>query len=136
MCRHQSDDSMSQSFQNKAYDFANGGHFKNVAPKWRIQWHDVSGNSFSEIYAPENLHIESTMIALRLLVSESFWCHVHVCQIWCFYHKMHDSLIFGHLAAGLLLAFSFATIKTQLCSTRHRLGCLYSPSVSLQSKHN
>ena len=21
--------------------------------------------------------------------------------MWCFYHKMHDSLIFGHLAAGL-----------------------------------
>ena len=32
--------------------------------------HDISGNSFSEIYAPENLCIESTMIALRLLVSE------------------------------------------------------------------
>ena len=24
-----------------------------------------------------------------------------MCQIWCFYHKMHDSLIFGDLAAGL-----------------------------------
>ena len=22
--------------------------------------------------------------------------------MWCFYHKMHDSLIFGHLAAGLM----------------------------------
>ena len=30
----------------------------------------ISGNSFSEIYAPENLYMESTMIALRLLVSE------------------------------------------------------------------
>ena len=40
-------------------------------PKWRIQWHDVFGNTFSEIYAPENLYnIESTMMALRLLVSE------------------------------------------------------------------
>ena len=27
MCRHQGDDSMYQSFQNKAYDFGNGGHF-------------------------------------------------------------------------------------------------------------
>ena len=25
-----------------------------------------------------------------------------MCQIWCFYHKMHDSLIFGHLVAGLI----------------------------------
>ena len=39
-------------------------------PQWRIQWHDVSGNTFSEFYAPENLYIESTMLALRLLVSE------------------------------------------------------------------
>ena len=46
---------MSQIFQNKAYYFANGGHFLKWAPKWRIQWHDVSGNRFSEIYAPENL---------------------------------------------------------------------------------
>ena len=29
-----------------------------------------------------------------------------MCQIWCFYHKMHDSLIFGHLAAGLRALFS------------------------------
>ncbi len=42
-------------------------------PKWRIQWHDVFGNTFSEIYAPENLYIESTMMALRLLVSEIGW---------------------------------------------------------------
>ena len=61
---------MSQRFQNKAYDFANGGNFLKWAPKWRIQWHDVSGNSFSEIYAPENLYMESTMIVLCLLVSE------------------------------------------------------------------
>ena len=26
---------------------------------------------------------------------------VHLCQVSCFYHKMHDSLNFGHLAAGL-----------------------------------
>ena len=61
---------MSESFQNKACDFGNGGHFKKWASKWRIQWHDISGNSFSEIYAPENLYMESTMIAIRLLVSE------------------------------------------------------------------
>ena len=39
-------------------------------PKWRIHWHDVFGNTFSGIYAPQNLYIESTMMALRLLVSE------------------------------------------------------------------
>ena len=43
-------------------------------PKWRVQWHDVFGNTFSEIYAPENLYIESTMMAVRLLVSET-WRH-------------------------------------------------------------
>ena len=26
-----------------------------------------------------------------------------MCQISCFYHKMHDSLTFGHLAAGLVV---------------------------------
>ena len=46
-------------------------------PKWRIQWHDVFGNAFSEIYAPENLYIESTMMALRLLVSEIWWHSGH-----------------------------------------------------------
>ena len=47
-------------------------------PKWRTQWHDVFGNTFSEIYAPENLYIiESTMMALRLLVSEIWWNSGH-----------------------------------------------------------
>ena len=40
-------------------------------------------------------------IWLGTIAKYFFLCHVHVCQIWCFYHKMHDSLIFGHLAAGL-----------------------------------
>ena len=39
-------------------------------PKWRIQWHDVFGNTFCEIYPPENLYIESIMMALRLLFSK------------------------------------------------------------------
>ena len=39
-------------------------------PKWRIDWHDVFGNTFSGIYATQNLYIESTLKALRLLVSE------------------------------------------------------------------
>ena len=39
-------------------------------PKWRIHWHDVFGNTFSGIYAPQNLYIESTLKALRLFVSE------------------------------------------------------------------
>ena len=46
-------------------------------PKWRIQWHDVFGNTLSDIYAPENLYIESTMMALRLLVSEIWWHSGH-----------------------------------------------------------
>ena len=39
-------------------------------PKWRIQWRDEFGNTFSGIYAPQNLYIELTLKALRLLVSE------------------------------------------------------------------
>ena len=39
-------------------------------PIWWIQSHDVFGNTFSEIYAPQNLDIESKLKALRLLVSE------------------------------------------------------------------
>ena len=94
-------------------------------PKWRIQWHDVFGNIFYEIYSPENLYIESTMMVLLLLFSEIWWYTghflngrqsphggnlawhysyiylvwygVHLCQVSCFYHKMHDSLNFGHL---------------------------------------
>ena len=31
--------------------------------------HDVFGNTFSEVYAPQNLDIESKLKALRLLVS-------------------------------------------------------------------
>ena len=38
--------------------------------KWRIQWHDMFGNTFSIIYAPQNLAIESRSKDLRLLVSE------------------------------------------------------------------
>ena len=38
-------------------------------PKWRIHWHDVFDNTFSGINAPRN-YIESTLKALRLLVSE------------------------------------------------------------------
>ena len=30
------------------------------------------------------------------------WYDVHLCQVSCFYHKMHDSLNVGHLAAGLI----------------------------------
>ena len=30
--------------------------FLKCPPKWRIQWRDVFGNTFSEIYAPENLY--------------------------------------------------------------------------------
>ena len=44
--------------------------FEKWPPKWRIHWHDVFDNTFSGIYAPQNLYIESTLKALRLLVSE------------------------------------------------------------------
>ena len=30
-------------------------------PKWRVQWRDVFSNTFSAIYAPENLYMESTI---------------------------------------------------------------------------
>ena len=39
-------------------------------PKWRIQWTIVFGNTFSGIYAPQNLYIDSTLKALCVLVSE------------------------------------------------------------------
>ena len=62
-------------------------------PKWRIHWHDVFGNTFSGIYAPQNLYIESKLKALRLLVSEidvlfgngrHFVKWLSQCQIeWC-----------------------------------------------------
>ena len=39
-------------------------------PKWRIQLHDVFGNTFSEIYVPQNIDIESKSKDLRLLVDE------------------------------------------------------------------
>ena len=39
-------------------------------PKRRVQWRDVFSNTFSEIYTTENLYMESTMMAQRLLVSE------------------------------------------------------------------
>ena len=54
-----------------------------------------------------------------------FWCHVHVCQMWCFYHKMHDSLIFGHLAAGLISRCPLSRIpfsRTSLISPSTRLA--------------
>ena len=61
-------------------------------PKWRIHWHDVFDNAFSGINAPQN-YVESTLKALRLLVSEidvSPWkwppfCKMaSQCQIeWC-----------------------------------------------------
>ena len=41
-----------------------------LPPKWQIHWHDVFGNTFSGIYAPQNLYIESKLKALCLLVSE------------------------------------------------------------------
>ena len=50
-----------------------------------------------------------------------FWCYVHVCQIWCFYHKMHDSLIFGHLAAGLMFRM-LAGLHTVVCVQTHLVG--------------
>ena len=73
---------------------------------------------FSEFYASQNLNIESKLKVLRLLVSEIaailengrhnrprrnltwhyssiylIWYNVHVCQVSCFYHKMHDFLL-------------------------------------------
>ena len=41
-----------------------------------------------------------------------------MCQIWCFYHKMHDSVMFGHLAAGLFRELSFSRLE---CGVHDRL---------------
>ena len=38
--------------------------------KWPPKWHDVFGNTFSRIYAPQNIYIEPTLEVLRLLCSE------------------------------------------------------------------
>ena len=70
MCRHDSDVSLSHNFKDKSHYVKNGRHFFKWPPKWRIHWHDVFGNTFSGIYAPQNLYIESTLKALRFLVSE------------------------------------------------------------------
>ena len=50
--------------------FGNGSHFLNGIQHGRYHTLDVLRNTFSEIYAPENLYIESTMMSLRLLVFE------------------------------------------------------------------
>ena len=55
LCRHQSDDSLSHSFQDISYYFEYGRHFLKWLPKWRIQRHYVFGNTFSEIYTPQNM---------------------------------------------------------------------------------
>ena len=48
---------------------------------------------------------------------------LHVCQIWCFYHKMHDSLIFGHLAAGLEgLCTFFSQISSSAVHASGKIG--------------
>ena len=70
MCRHQSDDSMSQSFKNKAYDFGNGGHFKNGLQNGGYNGMIYPAIVFFLKSTPQKTYIESTMIALRLLVSE------------------------------------------------------------------
>ena len=71
MCRDDSDVSLSHSLEDMSHYVKNGRHFcVTWPPKWRIHWHDVFGNTFSGIYAPQNLYIESTLKALRLLVSE------------------------------------------------------------------
>ena len=71
MCRHDSDVSLSHSLKDMSYYVKNGRHFLvKWPPKWQIHWHVVFGNTFSGIYATQNLYIESTLKALRLLVSE------------------------------------------------------------------
>ena len=67
MCRHDSEVSLSHSFKDNSHYVENGRH---VLLKWRMQWHDEFGTTFSGIYAPQNLYIESTLKDLRLLVSE------------------------------------------------------------------
>ena len=67
MCRHDSDVSLSHSFKDNSHYVENGRHF---FVKWRIQWQDEFGNTFSGIYARQNLYIESTLKVLLLLVSE------------------------------------------------------------------
>ena len=41
--------------------------FFNWPPKWRIQWHDLFDNTFSEIYAQQILDIELKLKSLSLL---------------------------------------------------------------------
>ena len=67
MCRHDSD----VSLKDMSHYVKMVAIFVKWPPKWRIHWHDVFGNTFSGIYAPQNLYyIESTLKALRILVYE------------------------------------------------------------------
>ena len=71
MCRQDSDVSLPHSFKDKShYVKKMVAIFVKWPPKWRINWHDVFGNTFSGIYAPQNLYIQSKLKVLRLLVSE------------------------------------------------------------------
>ena len=91
--------------------------------KWRPffqiaykQWHDIFGNTFSEICAPKTYRVDnegSTLLRFGDMVTgrpffkmaasaptgeiclgtiEKYTCFriVHVCQVSCFYHKMQD----------------------------------------------
>ena len=48
----------------------NGRHFVKWPSQCQIEWCDTFGNTFSEIYASQNLYIESKLKVLRLLISE------------------------------------------------------------------
>ena len=59
-----------------------------------IWWH--SGHFFNGRQNPHGGNLAWHYSKIYLV-----WYGVHLCQVACFYHKMHDSLNFGHLAAGL-----------------------------------
>ena len=48
----------------------NGRHFVKWLSQCQIEWCGTFRNTFSEIYASQNLYIESKLKVLRLLVSE------------------------------------------------------------------
>ena len=61
------------------YYFENGRDFFKWPLNWRIQWHDVFGNTFSEVYAPQN----QVILMLPVDTTMAVMCHVlFVCRMF------------------------------------------------------
>ena len=84
-------------------------------PKWQIQWHDVFGNTFSEIYTPENLYIESTMMDLPLLVSKIWWPSGHFLNVR---QSPHGGILLGTMAKFIWFGIVYICAKFHAFTTK------------------